>query len=359
MTERSFPWDGTTTGDAGPYSASDEARFYTGQFKSGVGIISSVNRSSGYFPGSGRNTAVEPWLITANSPEDLTVILEPGTGVVQGYLYDNDAQLTLTIAENTSGSTRFDFIVLEMNISNQQVRAQVVQGTPGAGAPSLTQTATVWQHSLALVEIASGDSTIADSDITTLGYNFPIQPGWGANQQLSNGTAPGSAISAWSGNLRYCQPTIAGYWANGETVLFSADGGNNFVGAYRYTLNTELVGPSTFGLNASGTIGTDLSYTATKDHFFVYLIFEIVPSSYNGATNLTADIEVATFDKQRVGYALDDDDYNALSGNFSLVLFAGRIECSVGNSIDIHAEISNSGGTTGSINAQYFGSVWI
>ncbi|WP_304455867.1 hypothetical protein [Nocardiopsis sp. YSL2] len=45
----------------------------------------------------------------------------------------------LTISSNSSGSTRTDRVVLRLDRSTWDVRAVVKEGTPGAGAPALTQ----------------------------------------------------------------------------------------------------------------------------------------------------------------------------------------------------------------------------
>lgn len=59
---------------------------------------------------------------------------------VRGHAWHSGTtDVTLTIASNTSGSTRTDRVVLRLDRSTWDVAAVVKQGTPGAGRPSLVR----------------------------------------------------------------------------------------------------------------------------------------------------------------------------------------------------------------------------
>lgn len=80
-----------------------------------------------------------------------TAVVTPGAGLsvnvraeVYGSLrghawYSGTTAVNLTIAANSSGSTRTDRVVLRLDRSTWTVRAVVRQGTPGGGVPTLTQ----------------------------------------------------------------------------------------------------------------------------------------------------------------------------------------------------------------------------
>ncbi|WP_255951539.1 hypothetical protein [Streptomyces odontomachi] len=104
-----------------------------------------------------------------------TAIVSAGTGLqvvvrsdawanVRGHAWTSGtSDVTLTIAENASGSARTDWVALRLDRSTWDVAAVVKQGTPGSGAPSLTREAGdtgVWEIPLALVDITSGASTV-------------------------------------------------------------------------------------------------------------------------------------------------------------------------------------------------------
>ena len=93
--------------------------------------------------------------------------------VVEGYGWQNDATvITKTLAANTSGSTRVDLVVLRLDRSDWSVKVAVVQGTPGAGAPSATRTVSsgagtgLWEMELATVSVANNATTLASSTVT-------------------------------------------------------------------------------------------------------------------------------------------------------------------------------------------------
>lgn len=163
MTETSRVWTGRTSqgalGDAGAYSAAQWQQMYAHMIGDGA---EKANR--GVFRG-----VLEELEVVANSPADTTIIVEPGSALVQGIFFLNDADKSVPIAANASGSTRIDIIVLESDYTAQTVRIDVVQGTPGAGLPALTQSAgTIWQIPLAYLTLASGYVTIPQTLITDL-----------------------------------------------------------------------------------------------------------------------------------------------------------------------------------------------
>lgn len=161
MTENSRPWTGRISqgalGDAGAYSAAQWQQLYAHMIGDGA---EKANR--GVFRG-----VLEELEVVANSPADTTVIVEPGSALVQGIFYLNDADKSVSIASNASGSTRIDIIVLEADYAAQTVRIDVVQGTPAAGVPALTQSVgSIWQIPLAYLTLASGYTSIPQTLIT-------------------------------------------------------------------------------------------------------------------------------------------------------------------------------------------------
>jgi hypothetical protein len=77
--------------------------------------------------------------------------------------------VTKAIASNSSGSTRTDLVVLRLSRTTWDVTVQIVQGTPGAGAPSPVQnvgTTGTWDLPLATVTVANSASTIAAGNVT-------------------------------------------------------------------------------------------------------------------------------------------------------------------------------------------------
>lgn len=123
------------------------------------------------------------------SPSDDPLIYADGVGtreirvrasrqaVVDGYGWQNDASVvTKTLSANASGSTRVDLVVLRLDRTTWDVTVEVVEGTPGAGAPSATRDAStgdgtgVYEIELATVTVADGATTLAASTVAEKGW---------------------------------------------------------------------------------------------------------------------------------------------------------------------------------------------
>lgn len=160
MTQSSRPFTGTTIGDAGPYSAAQWWEIY--KYLPGASAP-----DAGPLVGSG--AAPEIGLTVAEtSPASAGVRVFEGRAVVDGTFYESDATETLSIAANVSGNPRIDTVILRRDDTLQTVRLAVLTGTPAATpvAPSLTQSATIWEIPLADIAVANGFATITNDNIT-------------------------------------------------------------------------------------------------------------------------------------------------------------------------------------------------
>lgn len=108
------------------------------------------------------------------SPADPAVVA-PGTGLsvgirpdvaasVRGHgWYSGGSTITVPLSENLSSQPRVDWIVLRLDRADWSVRADKVVGTPGAGAPALTQQTGdtgVYEIPLALARVLGGASSV-------------------------------------------------------------------------------------------------------------------------------------------------------------------------------------------------------
>lgn len=120
-----------------------------------------------------------PQLVYADSTGLQVKIGADRYALVRGHVWWSGSSIfTKTIASNSSGSTRIDLVVLRLSRTTWDVNVAIVQGTPGAGAPSSTKdlgTTGVWELVLAQVTVASGASTITAGNVnyvaTHLGTN--------------------------------------------------------------------------------------------------------------------------------------------------------------------------------------------
>jgi hypothetical protein len=163
MTEISRPWNGTTIGDAGPYSDADWHQLYRAIIGYGAGRANNgVFLMSGAEPENGLK-------VQAQNPVTASIDVLAGAALVQGIAYINDATVSFTIAANASGNPRIDTVVVQADYALQTIRLVLKQGTPAASpvAPALTQSANImWEIPLADIAVANGFSTIAQTAIS-------------------------------------------------------------------------------------------------------------------------------------------------------------------------------------------------
>lgn len=159
MSQTSIPWNGTVTGDAGPYSDDN----WSDMWATLLGYDADEANASVI-------RAIEDELrVVATSPVSNQIEVSSGSALVQGKYYRNTAALAFTISANVSGNPRIDLVVLRVDYAAQTVRPAVKEGTP-AGVPTipaLTQVVgTTWEVPLAYIAVANGFATLSQSDIT-------------------------------------------------------------------------------------------------------------------------------------------------------------------------------------------------
>lgn len=186
MTQDSKPWNGTITGDAGPYSDANWQELY--RYIIGLG----GNRNNvGVFLGSGTqpNNGLR---VEAQSPAAAAVNVLPGSALVHGVVYFSDATEPLVIAANASGNPRVDTVIVRTDYALQTSRLALLQGTPAATPvpKALTQVAnTLWEIPVADIAVANGFTTIAQTNITPRQEWVNAPPGVYLDNVLNNSGA--------------------------------------------------------------------------------------------------------------------------------------------------------------------------
>jgi hypothetical protein len=170
MTEISKPWDGTTSGDAvaAPYTA-DEWSAIQSTIGAGAAIAT-------YKGGVARDELSELLLSGVASP----LTIASGRALVNGYWYENDSNVSVTVT--ATPSTRVDRIVLRLTYGTPNIRITRLAGTDGSATPpSLVNNGTSWDIPLWKFTISSSGTigTIVDER----GYTP-----WHGDQSLETGT---------------------------------------------------------------------------------------------------------------------------------------------------------------------------
>lgn len=164
MTQTSYPFDGQTV------TESQFSAFFRELSNSGV-----CDGPSG--------TSLKASATGTN----MIVSVQPGFAIVRGFAYNSTAVEPLTIAAAHASLARVDRIVLRADPSVNSVVLAVITGTPGAGAPALTQTDTgIYETPLANVAIPAGATVIQVAGVTdTRDFNGTRVQSW-----LSSTTRP-------------------------------------------------------------------------------------------------------------------------------------------------------------------------
>ncbi|MBZ6258873.1 hypothetical protein KVH22_25490 [Streptomyces olivaceus] len=109
-------------------------------------------------------TPTNPAVVAAGIGLTVTVRADVAASVRGHAWYSGSSTVTLDVDPNTSGQTRVDRIVLRLDRSTWTVRAVVLKGVPGAGAPMLTQgvgVTGVYEVPVARVTVLNGAAAVS------------------------------------------------------------------------------------------------------------------------------------------------------------------------------------------------------
>lgn len=106
-------------------------------------------------------------MLAASAGGGMVINIADGEGIVKGFWYQNTSAIGVTIGANASGSTRIDTIVVKLDRAANTLQITTHVGTPGAGAPTLTQVAGgTWEFPICDVSVANGAVTLTSGNIT-------------------------------------------------------------------------------------------------------------------------------------------------------------------------------------------------
>jgi len=152
MTEKSYYWDGTITGDAtlSPYSEDDISDHWRKMFQSDRTVQSVL---------AGYGSELE-----VTNPSGQTIRVANGAALVDGKFYETDAAVDFAGATPGGGDTNYYSVVLRKSWAAQTVRLVLLANLAGADYPAVTQTdGTTWEVSIARATINDA-GTVAVTD---------------------------------------------------------------------------------------------------------------------------------------------------------------------------------------------------
>lgn len=222
---------------------------------------------------------------------NMSVDVGQGAAFLQGHYYENDGTLNKTIGANSSGSTRIDRVVLRLDRAANTLTCEILEGTPGAGAPALTQTSSgVYELPLARVTVASGASSIVTANLTEERAVAPTEPHQVGDLKPTLATSPepgwklcdGSAVSRITYADLFALRGTADGAGDGSTTFNLPNGQGRFLVGYKS-------GDADFG-TLGGTGGAKSETTSAPSSTFVA---DTVGAIQNTASEIhTHDVDV-------------------------------------------------------------------
>jgi hypothetical protein len=160
MTQKSFFWNGTTTGDADTWTPA--GGYHASVYEYQSPLIDLLFRA--LFNGTGNRGVLYGWggdlaVSGVTSPVDV----QAGAAILYGLFYENTAATTVAVPTPDS-ETRIDRIVVRRNWANKQARLTRLAGVEGGAAPALIQSPNTYYDiplAQASIDIA-GNITVTD-----------------------------------------------------------------------------------------------------------------------------------------------------------------------------------------------------
>ncbi len=306
MTETSFYWQGTATGDAtaAPYS--------TGRYHTLWQIMFTRGDNEGVV--DGYLDSLEVIGITGG------VKIKSGGALVDGLFYDNSSSLSVAMDEPVT-DPRIDLVVARRDWATQQARIAVIAGTENASptAPTVTQTEeSVWEIPLAEALITTG-GIITVTDTRELGVT-PLNPAGGLKLIEEVVLTSQSAIISFSdipqiyrhlymsGILRCTR--ISNFFSLLRFRL-NEDAGNKYTGSEQHGTNAAPLGSRLTNV-ANGGLGHVIASQGSVNHMGSLSAWFANYSNSTVFKTVTSDTEnfetdaVAKFNRIQYGYLWAD-----------------------------------------------------
>lgn len=194
-----------------------------------------------------------------------------GTGKawIRGHYRESDAEETLSISAADPADDRIDRVILRADFTANTIALAILEGTPAGAptAPSLTQSSSRWEITLAQVAVGAGVSTIAAANVTdertfipASGLLTPASEALPLRNESGSGMSAGDLVyvSGWDETNRRFLVSLADADAGGAPAQYvlRSDIANNANGiAYRRWRET--------GQNTGGAAEGDPIYLST------------------------------------------------------------------------------------------------
>lgn len=331
MTQKSFPWGCTNTGDGGPSSFSLDVVYTTNMLLNNVdpssdGVI--WWKSGIVLPFAGFVNASDG-LLKPTNPSGNTVRIASGIGMVQGWLHASDANADFDVSGGNASAT--DIIVLRRDASGQTVRLAHKRGAASSVA-TVTQTAATWEVKIAEVVLDGSGNFSSLNDVRQLcrppvGAWVPIETleGDGTDEIVFDEIPPFFTNLLITGNGRSTYPSVP---IDTFSVYFNGDSSSYYTIKWNvnFSSSTNVVASKFSGAANQGAVTTD-DASAIADIFDPVRI-EVFNYSHPGINRNAHITSVARGDNsdgtvQKVDYFIQWGNTDVVN-QIALTLFDGN-----------------------------------
>ena len=120
--------------------------------------------------------------VSANGA-NMIVAIDTGVAFIEGSYYRNTVSLPHTLDTESLGRSRIDRVVVRLDMAERKVTSFVKKGVPSSSpvAPTLTQTANLYEISLAQVKVVGGQTYVNVPDVVDERGKDVICPWAGSN----------------------------------------------------------------------------------------------------------------------------------------------------------------------------------
>ena len=177
----------------------------------------------------------------------LQVSVAAGEAWIRGHYAEWTGSNDLAVGSNSSGSTRVDLVVARAHFVDNDIELDIVAGTPGAGAPALTQNTTMWEIPLAQYSVTNGGTAPTSIVDTRVFTGYPAR---------TRRDIPGTLVAEQTRNTDYATPLVGALSdLFASDASWDADGGEYMIEFYCPYVQTDGSALTTIRLvNGSGTV---------------------------------------------------------------------------------------------------------
>lgn len=109
----------------------------------------------------------------------MSIVVKKGVAWINGYRYENDSDLSITLDSADGTQSRIDSIVVRLDITNREIKIHVKKGSLSTSpiTPAITRNNDIYELQLATVRVSANTAVLTQSMITDT-RNDDIVCGW-------------------------------------------------------------------------------------------------------------------------------------------------------------------------------------